>query len=98
MPSIGYSPTGSSCDTATRSRPRAPRALAPPPRCSLGDPELGVAARISRPGLNFLFKSKPDLFAAAVRRALEQDLRTAACSLGDEVRPLQERLLEAFDT
>jgi len=73
-------------------------ALWRPPRCSLGDPELGVAARISRPGLNFLFKSKPDLFAAAVRRALEQDLRTAACSLGDEVRPLQERLLEAFDT
>ncbi|MDT0263634.1 TetR/AcrR family transcriptional regulator [Jatrophihabitans lederbergiae] len=49
--------------------------------------DIAGAARISRPGLYFLFKSKRELFAAAVRRALEQDLRTAACSLGDEVRP-----------
>lgn len=61
--------------------------------------DIAVAARISRPGLYFLFASKRELFAAAVGRAVQQDLRTAACSLGDEeVRPLQERLLEAFDT
>ncbi len=60
--------------------------------------DIAVAARISRPGLYFLFTSKRELFAAAVGRALDHDLRAAACSLGDEARPLQERLLEAFDT
>lgn len=60
--------------------------------------EIAVAARISRPGLYFLFTSKQELFAAAVGRALDQDLRTTACSLSDEARPLQERLLDAFDT
>lgn len=60
--------------------------------------DIAIAARISRPGLYFLFTSKRELFAAAVGRAVEQDLRTAAGSLADETRPLQERLLEAFDT
>ncbi len=60
--------------------------------------DIAGAARISRPGLYFLFTSKRELFAAAVGRALEQDLRTTAYLLGDEVRPLRERLLEAFDT
>ncbi len=60
--------------------------------------DIAVTARISRPGLYFLFTSKRELFAAAVRRSLDHDLRTAACSLGDEARPLQERLLKAFDT
>lgn len=60
--------------------------------------DIAVAACISRPGLYFLFTSKRELFAAAVARAVEQDLRAAAASLGDEARPLQERMLEAFDT
>lgn len=59
--------------------------------------DIARAAAISRPGLYFLFTSKQELFAAAVTRALEQDLRTAGRVLSDETRPLQERLLEAFD-
>jgi len=60
--------------------------------------DIARAARISRPGLYFLFASKQELFAAAITRALQQDLRTAARALDDEARPLHERLLEAFDT
>lgn len=60
--------------------------------------DIARAARISRPGLYFLFESKQELFAAAITRALDQDLRTAARALDDKARPLHERLLEAFDT
>ena len=60
--------------------------------------DIAGAARISRPGLYFLFASKRELFTAAITRALEQDLHTAACALDDEAHPLHERLLEAFDT
>lgn len=59
--------------------------------------DVARAASISRPGLYFLFTSKQDLFAAAVTRALEQDLRTVAHALDDSSRPLPERLLDAFD-
>ena len=59
--------------------------------------DIARAARISRPGLYFLFESKQELFAAAITRALQQDLRAAARALDDEARPLHERLLEAFD-
>ena len=60
--------------------------------------DVARAARISRPGLYFLFASKHELFAAAITRALEQDLRAAAAALQDRTRPLPERLLDAFDT
>lgn len=60
--------------------------------------DIAIAARISRPGLYFLFSSKQELFAAAITRALEQDLHTAARALDDQARPLHERLLTAFDT
>jgi AcrR family transcriptional regulator len=60
--------------------------------------DIAGAADISRPGLYFLFASKQELFAAAITRALEQDLHTAARALDDESHLLHERLLEAFDT
>ncbi len=59
--------------------------------------DIARAARISRPGLYFLFASKRELFAAAITRALEQDLRSAAYALENTAHPLDERLLEAFD-
>ncbi len=59
--------------------------------------EVARAARISRPGLYFLFESKETLFRAAVTRALEQDLAAAGRILGDAGKPLRERLAGAFD-
>lgn len=59
--------------------------------------DIARAAQISRPGLYFLFASKQELFAAAITRAIDTDLRTAARVLDDGDRPLGERLLEAFD-
>jgi AcrR family transcriptional regulator len=54
-------------------------------------------ARISRPGLYFLFSSKEELFRAAVTHALDGDVAAAEAILNDTSRPLPERLLEAFD-
>ena len=59
--------------------------------------DIASAARISRPGLYFLFESKQKLFAAAIAAAIERDLTTAARALEDKARPLGERLLDAFD-
>jgi AcrR family transcriptional regulator len=59
--------------------------------------EVARAARISRPGLYFLFTSKETLFRAAVTQALERDITAAERVLADTDRPLRERLLEAFD-
>ena len=59
--------------------------------------DVARAAGISRPGLYFLFDSKPDLFRAAVTRALDDDLAAARQALGDTGRPLRDRLIEAFD-
>lgn len=59
--------------------------------------EVARAARISRPGLYFLFESKETLFRAAVTRTLEQDLATAERLLGDAGKPLRERVAGAFD-
>jgi AcrR family transcriptional regulator len=59
--------------------------------------EVARAAKISRPGLYFLFASKEELFRAAVSRALEQDVAEAERVLADSERPLRDRLLEAFD-
>ncbi|MET9021196.1 TetR/AcrR family transcriptional regulator [Actinopolymorpha sp. NPDC004070] len=59
--------------------------------------EVARAARISRPGLYFLFASKEELFRAAVTQALERDLSAVERVLADTERPLTERLVEAFD-
>lgn len=59
--------------------------------------EVARAARISRPGLYFLFSSKEILFRAAVTQALERDIAAVEHVLADSGRPLPERLVEAFD-
>ncbi|MDT0611825.1 TetR/AcrR family transcriptional regulator [Streptomyces lancefieldiae] len=59
--------------------------------------EVARAARISRPGLYFLFSSKEALFRAAVTQALERDITAVEHVLADTGRPLPERLVEAFD-
>ncbi|GAA2756849.1 TetR/AcrR family transcriptional regulator [Actinopolymorpha rutila] len=59
--------------------------------------EVARAARISRPGLYFLFASKEALFRAAVTQALERDLSAVEHVLADTGRPLPERLVDAFD-
>ena len=58
--------------------------------------DVADAAGISRPGLYFLFASKPQLFAAAVTRGVERDLATAAEALQGSAA-LSRRLLDAFD-
>jgi AcrR family transcriptional regulator len=59
--------------------------------------EVARAARISRPGLYFLFESKETLFRAAVTRALERDLAAAEQLLAATGKPLRKRLVAAFD-
>ncbi|AXL92839.1 TetR family transcriptional regulator [Streptomyces sp. CB09001] len=59
--------------------------------------EVARAARISRPGLYFLFSSKETLFRAAVTQALHRDITAVEQALADGDRPLPERLVEAFD-
>ena len=59
--------------------------------------EVARAARISRPGLYFLFASKEALFRAAVTQALTRDIAEVERVLAETDRPLQERLLESFD-
>jgi AcrR family transcriptional regulator len=59
--------------------------------------EVARTARISRPGLYFLFESKEALFRAAVTRALERDLAAAEELLAATGRPLRRRLVAAFD-
>ena len=54
-------------------------------------------ARISRPGLYFLFSSKDELFRAAVTQALDADVLAAEGILNDAARALPDRLLSAFD-
>ncbi|GAA2604698.1 helix-turn-helix domain-containing protein [Streptomyces axinellae] len=59
--------------------------------------EVARAARISRPGLYFLFASKEALFRAAATQVLERDLVAVEHVLADTGRPLPDRLAEAFD-
>jgi AcrR family transcriptional regulator len=59
--------------------------------------DVAKAAHISRPGLYFLFDSKPKLFRAAVTHVLERDLELIAGKLSDPGRPLDERLIGAFE-
>jgi AcrR family transcriptional regulator len=58
--------------------------------------DIARASRVSRPGLYFLFDSKPVLFREAVMRALGRDLEAIAKILEDG-RPLRVRLLAAFE-
>lgn len=55
------------------------------------------AARISRPGLYFLFNSKQELFRAAVTHALDVDIAAAEDIVNDTSQRLPERLSKAFD-
>ena len=59
--------------------------------------EVARAARISRPGLYFLFTSKAALFRAAVTQALERDIAEVERVLARTDRLLPERLLASFD-
>jgi AcrR family transcriptional regulator len=59
--------------------------------------DVAKAAHISRPGLYFLFDSKPALFREAVTHALDRDLGLIAQQLGDSGLPLAERVISAFD-
>jgi AcrR family transcriptional regulator len=59
--------------------------------------DVAKAARISRPGLYFLFDSKPVLFREAVAHAVDRDLGLIAIELSGTDRSLSERLMAAFD-
>ncbi len=59
--------------------------------------DVARAADISRPGLYFMFTSKPNLFRAAAVQALDEDVAAAHRTLADARRPLRNRLIEAFD-
>ena len=59
--------------------------------------DVARAADISRPGLYFLFSSKPELFRAAVVHALDGSVEAARRALADLDNPLRDRLIEAFD-
>lgn len=59
--------------------------------------DVARAAGISRPGLYFHFASKRELFRAAADRALDADVTAAAHVLADTGRPLDDRLVTAFD-
>lgn len=58
---------------------------------------IARAAKISRPGLYFLFDSKEALFRQAASHVITQDLDAVERTLTDDAQPLDERLLAAFD-
>lgn len=58
--------------------------------------QVARAARISRPGLYFLFASKEELFRAAVSHALEEDVAEVERILAISDRPIRDRLVDAF--
>lgn len=59
--------------------------------------DVAKAAHISRPGLYFLFESKPALFRLATTHALNRDLGLIAKKLAESDLPLKARLIDAFD-
>jgi AcrR family transcriptional regulator len=59
--------------------------------------DVAREARISRPGLYFLFSSKPGLFKEAAERGVELDLSAAEQAFADPGRPKIERIVDAFD-
>lgn len=60
--------------------------------------DIAAEAHISRPGLYFLFESKPSLFRAAAERAIELDLEAAERALSVRDVPLLDRVVQAFDS
>lgn len=59
--------------------------------------DVASEARISRPGLYFLFASKGGLFREAAERGVELDLSAAAQAFVAPGRPTIERIVDAFD-
>jgi len=59
--------------------------------------EVARAAHMSRQGLYLHFKTKEELFQATVAYLLRDAQEAAERSLGDASRPLEQRLLGAFD-
>lgn len=59
--------------------------------------DVAADARISRPGLYFLFASKGALFREAADRAIELDLAAAERALTMQGPALDERIVAAFD-
>lgn len=59
--------------------------------------DVASEARISRPGLYFLFSSKSGLFQTAVERGIGQDLAAAERALRATDRVLGDRIVDAFD-
>ena len=59
--------------------------------------EVARAADVSRQGLYLHFATKELLFRATLTHVLETSARQAEASLGDDSRPLEARLVGAFD-
>jgi len=59
--------------------------------------EVARAAQVSRQGLYLHFATKEDLFREAVRDHLGRSLLAAESMMTDRSRPLDERLVAAFD-
>lgn len=59
--------------------------------------DVAAEARISRPGLYFLFTSKSGLFREAAERAISHDLAAAERALMGSDRPIDGRVVDAFD-
>lgn len=59
--------------------------------------DVAKEAQISRPGLYFLFASKSALFREAAEWGVELDLAAAELALAVPARPLDERIIDAFD-
>jgi AcrR family transcriptional regulator len=59
--------------------------------------EVARAAQVSRQGLYLHFDSKEALFRATVKHVLETSLEGAGAALRDSARPLEGRLVAAFD-
>ena len=55
------------------------------------------AAKISRPGLYYLFESKEALFREAASHVLARDLDEVERLLATQERPVEDRLVDAFD-
>ncbi|WP_437668873.1 TetR/AcrR family transcriptional regulator [Sorangium sp. So ce131] len=60
--------------------------------------EVARAANVSRQGLYLHFAAKEELFRASVEYFLDTSLAAVAAALADAERPLEERLVAAFDT
>jgi AcrR family transcriptional regulator len=59
--------------------------------------DIAQAAQISRQGIYLHFKNKEDIFKAAIRRAIDDNLAAAGKALNDKDSPLEDKLLNALD-